>query len=433
MPAVAALLATGVVALLSVSGALAAETSIPGVTAEVAHFRQHGGVLRVGVRFRNATDKPAGRSEAFRFADVVLVDAAARRKHFALRDADKRFLAGPIADWNDGGRWFPRIEPRGEVLVWAMFEGVAPGSRIALEMPVAGRFEGLVPKEAASAARRVTSSQPPVVASLISAARSPGELVVKLLLENPERRPTRSGQALVYRDAYALDPVGKRRYPLLKGDSGLYLAEPRSDRNDGGRYFLSQVPPGGSVTMSLTFQPPPDSVRGVDIVVPHFPPFEDVAIAGVAGAAPSGIAVAGRSESLAQALRDLGAVETPAEIMVNLAADVMFDFDKATLKPEAEAALRRVATVIAAHPNARVSVAGHTDGKGGSGYNQALSERRAEAVGAWLVANAGVAREHIQTRGYGMTRPVAPNTKADGSDDPEGRQRNRRVEILVKK
>ena len=88
----------------------------------------------------------------------------------------------------------------------------------------------------------------------------------------------------MYRDVYALDPVGKRRYPLLKGQSGLYLGEPRTDSNDGGRYFLSQVRPNGQAVMNLTFQPPPDSVTAVDIVLPYFAPFENVSISGTAGA-----------------------------------------------------------------------------------------------------------------------------------------------------
>src|SRR5207247_6630581 len=116
-----------------------------------------------------------------------------------------------------------------------------------------------------------------------------------------------------------------------------------------------------------------------------------------------------------------------------LAADVLFDFDKADLKPAAEASLTELGTVIAPYPNATIDVEGHTDGKGADAYNQALSERRAAAVGQWLVARGNLTASRVHTRGWGKTRPIAPNTKRDGSDDPDGRARNRRVEIVVTK
>jgi photosystem I P700 chlorophyll a apoprotein A2 len=65
------------------------------------------------------------------------------------------------------------------------------------------------------------------------------------------------------------------------------------------------------------------------------------------------------------------------------------------------------------------------------GHNQRLSERRATSVKAWLVARG--ASNQINTQGFGDTKPVAPNTEPDGSDDPDGRQKNRRVEITLKK
>ncbi|MBE7385259.1 MAG: OmpA family protein [Leptolyngbya sp. SIO1E4] len=66
-----------------------------------------------------------------------------------------------------------------------------------------------------------------------------------------------------------------------------------------------------------------------------------------------------------------------------------------------------------------------------SQYNQALSEKRAEAVKNDLVQNFGVDASRLQTEGLGESNPVAPNTHADGSDHPENRQKNRRVEVLI--
>jgi outer membrane protein OmpA-like peptidoglycan-associated protein len=144
----------------------------------------------------------------------------------------------------------------------------------------------------------------------------------------------------------------------------------------------------------------------------------------------AGAGLAARTENLQGALKDLGATVRGREIKINLAADVLFDFDKWDLRPEAGPALEKVAAVLQAYPKAAVLIEGHTDGKGGDEYNQRLSERRAESVRSWLATH-GIGAP-MTTRGWGKTRPVAPNTKPNGADDPEGRQKNRRVEITVR-
>jgi len=136
-----------------------------------------------------------------------------------------------------------------------------------------------------------------------------------------------------------------------------------------------------------------------------------------------------RAETVQGALKDLGATVKGKEIKISLAADVLFDFDKADLRPEAGPALEKVAAVLKAYPTASVLIEGHTDGKGNDQYNQKLSERRAESVRHWL-GDHGISTV-MTTRGWGKTKPVARNTKLDGSDDPVGRQKNRRVEITV--
>jgi len=143
--------------------------------------------------------------------------------------------------------------------------------------------------------------------------------------------------------------------------------------------------------------------------------------------------IVGMTRGVEGALQDLGAKVVGQEIVIELAADVLFDFDKAELKPEAVASLSKVAEVLNGIPNAPTTVDGHTDGRGSADYNQKLSERRAGSVKEWLVKQGGVPAARLTARGFGMTRPVAPNTKPDGADDPQGRQKNRRVEIRVKK
>lgn len=143
--------------------------------------------------------------------------------------------------------------------------------------------------------------------------------------------------------------------------------------------------------------------------------------------------VAGRVDPLAAALKDLGAQVSDTEIRIEMSADVLFDFDKANIKPAAEPALANVATVVKGYPRAAVKIEGHTDAKGSDAYNQKLSERRAKAVQDWLKKLEGLKGVRFSTQGFGAKKPVAPNTKPNGADDPEGRQKNRRVEIIVQK
>ena len=122
--------------------------------------------------------------------------------------------------------------------------------------------------------------------------------------------------------------------------------------------------------------------------------------------------------------------EDKCEKRLSVAADVLFEFDKATLTPDAEETLAALGPKIQEAGPHPLVIEGHTDGLGSDQYNLALSERRAAAVKDWLVAHRFVpAGAGLQ--GYGESRPVAPNAMPDGSDDPAGRQRNRRVEVVI--
>ena len=142
------------------------------------------------------------------------------------------------------------------------------------------------------------------------------------------------------------------------------------------------------------------------------------------------LGVEGKAVDVSGLLRDLNAEVRGKEVRIALSADVLFDFDKADLKPEAQASLDKVAAVLKSYPKATATIEGHTDSKGDGNYNQKLSERRAESVRKWLAAHG--ATLPMTTRGMGQKKPVAPNAKPDGTDDPQGRQKNRRVEIVVK-
>jgi outer membrane protein OmpA-like peptidoglycan-associated protein len=142
--------------------------------------------------------------------------------------------------------------------------------------------------------------------------------------------------------------------------------------------------------------------------------------------------VVGITRGIESVLKDLNAKVTDREIRIELAADVLFDFDKADLRAEAFPSLEKVAEVLRSHAGSPVTIEGHTDGKGTDAYNVPLSEKRAQAVREWLVKKGGAAAAKIATKGWGKSKPIVSNTRPDGSDDPEGRKKNRRVEITVR-
>jgi outer membrane protein OmpA-like peptidoglycan-associated protein len=138
-------------------------------------------------------------------------------------------------------------------------------------------------------------------------------------------------------------------------------------------------------------------------------------------------------EDLGGKVESLQVRETETETRIELPADILFDFDKADIRPAAAPALKQAAEIIRKGARGTVTVEGHTDAKGSAGYNQKLSERRSASVRKWLVEREGLRGSHFQSKGFGAARPVAPNTKPNGADDPEGRQKNRRVEIVFGK
>jgi len=131
-----------------------------------------------------------------------------------------------------------------------------------------------------------------------------------------------------------------------------------------------------------------------------------------------------------QAGQTIGPDGCPVPVTIDLKG-VNFDYDKSTLRPDAVQILGEATEILKRYPDLKVEVAGHTDSKGTDAYNQKLSERRAKAVYDYLTSNGVDAARLIGPVGYGESRPIAPNTNEDGSDNPEGRARNRRTELNV--
>jgi outer membrane protein OmpA-like peptidoglycan-associated protein len=134
-----------------------------------------------------------------------------------------------------------------------------------------------------------------------------------------------------------------------------------------------------------------------------------------------------RVELRAQLLSQFNAIlqtrDTVRGLIVNM-SDVLFDTGKYSLRPLAREKLAKVAGIVSGHPGLRLDVQGYTDSVGGDEYNQKLSEQRGGAVRDYLTG-AGTASSSVQTEGFGKAQPVASN------DTAEGRQQNRRVEIVI--
>ncbi len=401
------------------------ETEIPNVTSEVAELRTSGSVTRLAIRYINggATEAESGR---FEVGKLVLVDVKSKKKHFPIKDANGQFVGGPLGDSIDGGRILVTIPPGRTGVLWAYFEALPAGTVVSVEVPKMFSFEDVAVTEGAGtllSATEAKSTPSMTVATLVAAKRADEALKVRLkLAAEPGVTVDMRSPYFIYGNVYLFDPLNKRRYPLLKDSEGIFQASPIGQRMDGGTFIPNW---GEPILMSLTFQAPPDDVTSVDLVLPDFLPMEGVAIAGLGGAAAGGVPAGGKTLGLEGALKELKAEVTPQEIKIDLSADVLFDFDKADLKPAAEEQLNHLLTVVNSKPNAAVAIEGHTDVRGDAAYNQALSQKRAEAVRAWLIAH-GTSGDRLTATGAGESRPVRTgNTEAD-------HQANRRVEIRIR-
>ncbi|GAC1477379.1 MAG: hypothetical protein NVS1B4_19960 [Gemmatimonadaceae bacterium] len=144
----------------------------------------------------------------------------------------------------------------------------------------------------------------------------------------------------------------------------------------------------------------------ITIVIPGWK--DDAALVG-------NVRVAAGGRKLYDALAEKGRVATQG---------IFFDIASDRIRPESTPTLKEIAAMLTEHPELRLTIEGHTDNQGDAAANQTLSDRRAEAVKATLVSSFGVAANRLMSKGFGATKPAAPNTTV------EGRQQNRRVELV---
>ena len=129
-----------------------------------------------------------------------------------------------------------------------------------------------------------------------------------------------------------------------------------------------------------------------------------------------------------QVLEDFGASTDQERTVISLNESVLFAFGESNLQQAAFPAITRVASVLETESTGQIEVVGHTDSIGDDVSNQVLSEARAQAVADALI-EAGIDADRLVVSGQGEANPVAPNANDDGSDNPAGREQNRRVDI----
>ncbi|MDT7580276.1 MAG: OmpA-OmpF porin, family [Pseudonocardiales bacterium] len=197
----------------------------------------------------------------------------------------------------------------------------------------------------------------------------------------------------------------------------------------------TQVPPGGAVTVTAVFTAPPAETSELTAFIDGFLP---VAVPVQPAGSPTLLddpvltAIGPGSDPnvkpIVCAASGPGRAGESKRTVIRLPSDVLFAFGSADLSPAAQQAVAAVDDEIGSGGTGTVTIEGHTDAIGSDADNQGLSERRAAAVRPALEAELGSGFEY-RSVGFGESRPVAPNTRPDGTDDPDGRTLNRRVEI----
>ncbi|MBV8925927.1 MAG: OmpA family protein [Bradyrhizobium sp.] len=224
-----------------------------------------------------------------------------------------------------------------------------------------------------------------------------------------------------------------------------YVKTSRNEQNEASRGF--QIDSGGTYNLRVTVDGPEAGRFCVLLggsALPNAKPAEcpaDPAVARQAASQPepppAAVAAAIPAPQSAPEIaapvppppKTVEVVTTKCEQRLRVGSEVLFDFDRSAIRPQARPAIEYVAQTVqrAGKP---VTIEGHTDSIGSDAYNMRLSELRAFTVQTELTRYL-VSAVPMQARGFGKSRPIADNQFPDGTDNPDGRQRNRRVEIVL--
>jgi outer membrane protein OmpA-like peptidoglycan-associated protein len=179
-----------------------------------------------------------------------------------------------------------------------------------------------------------------------------------------------------------------------------------------------------STNTNLKVETPPTPTTKVEVETPPVTPTK----VEVETPPPTKITAA----TVEKTITELKGEKTKLGIKINLPEHILFDFDKYYVRATAKPTLTKINQLLTYYDKSEILINGHTDSKGDDAYNNKLSQLRAAAVKYYFINVYKVPGQRVQTKGWGKNQPIAPNNKPDGSDNPEGRQKNRRVEVIIK-
>lgn len=148
--------------------------------------------------------------------------------------------------------------------------------------------------------------------------------------------------------------------------------------------------------------------------------------------APATVPVEPSKVEVEKIVTELKAERTVEGIKFNLPDNILFEFDQYSVRAKAKPTLAKINQLLSYYKDAQVFIYGHTDSKGDDDYNIDLSKKRAAAVKYYLVNVFKQPATRMQTQGFGESKPLDRNENPDGSDNPAGREKNRRVEFIIK-
>ncbi len=300
--------------------------------------------------------------------------------------------------------------------------------------PATGLVSGNLPGGQGSKSYYVTVDLQPgdLIAQLQVAGTPNTRKQIEFELLNESARMVGSVYAMA-----GLDAKGEATKTFPIDRAGRYVMRLNADGKESGTYCVlmggSALPtakapgcpaPAAAAAPVVVAAPPPPPPPPQRVEAPAPPPAASPPTTSVEVLKPNP-----RPVEVLTAAKAVEVITSKCEERLRVGSDFLFDFNRAELRSEAEPALAEIARRVA-QANKMAMIEGHTDAIGSDGYNQTLSERRATAVRLALV-DRGLGYEKLNIRGFGKTRPVAPNQFADGTDDPAGRQRNRRVEVVI--
>lgn len=295
------------------------------------------------------------------------------------------------------------------------------------------------PSEAAIQTRYRYSPKSPLQVDVLSLGKlSNSELKLRLRITN-----VGAESRVISTDFADIDAKSSRSFSRVILVDGKNLKAYFPSQSKQGTYMeagfpsSNQIQPGHSINVSVFYPAPPASVTKVDISAPAMVPFNDIPISGsatVESGEPDPTKVPlnpPRIENLTSISDDLdgdkSVDDSGDQTAIRLNTDVLFALNKAKLSGKAKSILKDVAKQIDNASTSTIKVDGYTDSSGNDAINNPLSQRRADAVAKELknlVTRQGVT---YQTAGHGSSDPVATN------DTPEGRQKNRRVTVTIRK